>query len=237
MPHPVQPKASDAPSHAQTMAQQCWEELVTQHWPANLQDQARALGAFQRVRAVGSAHVLLRAFLCNVLSLSSLKHLSGWSRMLSVSSQVISAQAWHKRLPKAGPWLLWLFPQMVTLPLAAPRQSRQQRMLLVDATHLTEIGPKGEANELRRQITDAEPLHVPVSRWQRHQWAWASLRNVITGWWSPQQLRALAPAFRRLFTDRRQRPLREHHQRVRFLPLLERSSDLVSLFDCSGTFR
>jgi hypothetical protein len=92
-----------------------------------------------------------------------------------------------------------------------------------------------EATELRRQITDAEPLTLPVSSWQLNQWAKAGLQHVVVGWWSPQQLRALIPELRRLFSDKRRRPLREHQRRVRFHTLLAGASDLVSVFDCSGT--
>ncbi len=458
MPQPDQHNASDGLSQAQASAEQCWDELVKQRLPANLESQARALGAFQRIREVPSAQVLLRALLCYVLSLSSLKQLSGWSRLVGVTSKIISAQAWHKRLQKAAPWLLWLFADLLNLRLPVPRLPGGQRILLVDATFLNEIGAKGdlwrlhcaydllaseltwvqvtdrsigeslahlpiqpgdilvgdkayskapqlltvdaarafsltrfspwhlplygsqaptdtpefrvdvsgwlaglrpgtyqrqavvfwqgkrlpvrviavvfpdqraealrqqaqrqarekghklseqslffagfhllvttlpekhwpvslvlelygcrwqieilfkrikqvldthrlpcrcpqtaqamiaallvawlliedEASELRRQITDGEPLALPVSSWQLNQWSKASLQNVVTGWWSPHQLRAVAPELRPLFDDKRQRPLREHQRRVRFSTLLAGAPDLVSVFDCSS---
>ncbi len=458
MPQRDQHNASDGSSHAQASAQQCWDELVHQRLPANLHAQARALGAFQRVRALPSAQVLLRAVLCYVLSLSSLKQLSAWSRLVGVTSQVLSAQAWHKRLQKAAPWLLWLFTELLNLPLSTGVLPTQQRILLVDATHLAEMGSQGEdwrlhsaydleaghlawvrvtdhhggeslaylpiqqgdilvgdgaysrapqlvavaaaqafsltrfsphhlpiyapqapadtpefrvdvmgwlaglrpatferhalvlwqgkrllvrliavvlpneqaealrqqrqkqarakgnklseqslflagfhllvttlpqaqwpvalvlelyrarwqieilfkrikqvldthrlpchcpqtaqamiaallvawlliedqAAELRREITDGEPLSVPVSDWQLDQWTAASLRNVVRGWWSPEQLLALAPELRRMLRDQRQRPLREQQRRVRFHTLLAGAHDLVSVFDYSS---
>lgn len=458
MPQRDQHTASDRLSQAQASADQCWDELVHQRLPANLEAQARALGAFQRVRELASAKVLLRAVLCYVLSLSSLKQLSGWSRLVGVSSKVISAQAWHKRLQKAAPWLLWLFTQMLNLRLSSRGLPTQPRILLVDATHLTEMGARGEpwglhsaydlgsgalawmrvtdqhggesltnfpiqkgdilvgdgaysrapqlvavdeaqafsltrfsprhlpvyacqapadtpefrvdvlgwlgglrpgtferhavviapgkrlpvrliavvfpdaetealrqqkqkqarekgnkpsrpslflagfhllvttlpekhwpvalvlelyrcrgpleilfkrikqvldthrlpcrcpqtaqamiaarllawlliedeAAELRRLITDGEPLSLPVSSWRLDQWALAGLQNVVRGWWSPQQVWALAPELRRLFDDKRQRLLREHQRRVRFQTLLAGAPDLVSVFDCSS---
>ncbi|HEX6110119.1 MAG TPA: IS4 family transposase [Ktedonobacteraceae bacterium] len=458
MPQRDQHNASDESSQAQTSAQQCWEELVHQRLPANLESQARALGAFQRVRELASAQLLLRALLCYVLSLSSLKQLSGWSRLVGVSGKVLSAQAWHKRLQKAAPWLLWLFADLLNLRLPAPTPPGGQRILLVDATFLNEMGAKGElwrlhcaydllagvlawvqvsdrqvgesfanlpiqpgdilvgdkayskapqllavdaaqafslarfspwhlpvyasqapadtpefrmdirgwlaglrpgtyqrhglviaagkrlpvrllavvfpdeqaealrqqkqkqarekgsklsepslffagfhllvttlpekqwplalvlelyrcrwqieilfkrikqvldthrlpcrcsqtaqaliaallvawlliedeAGELRRLITDAEPLELPVSSWQLDQWALQGLQNVVRGWWSPKRLRALAPELRRLFSEQRQRPLHEHQRRVRFQTLLTGEPDLVSVFDCSS---
>jgi Transposase DDE domain len=450
--------ASDRVSQVQSHAQDCWDELVQQRLPADLETQARALGAFQRVRALASAQVLLRAVLCYVLSLSSLKQLSGWSRLVGVSSKVLSAQAWHKRLQRCGPWLLWLVNALLDLRLSRVGLPTEHRILLVDATHLSEMGPKGEtwrlhsaydllvgqlawvqvsdhhqgeslarlpihkgdilvgdkayskapqllavdeaqgfsltrfspwhlpvyasqaptesaefrvdvrgwlaglrpgtsqrqavvfwqgkrlavrvlavvfpdehaaalreqaqrqarekghklsehslflagfhlvvttlpenrwpvalvlelyrcrwqieilfkrikqvldthrlscrcpqtaqvviaallvawllmedeATELRRQITDGEPLRLPVSSWQLNQWALTGLQNVVKGWWSPQQLRALAPELRRLLSEKRQRPLREHQRRVRFRSVLSAEPDLVSVFDCSS---
>ena len=458
MPQRNQHNASDRVTQVQRDAQACWEELVEQRLPANLHEQARALGAFQRVRALPSAQALLRAILCYVLSLSSLKQLSGWSRLVGVSSQVLSAQAWHKRLQRCGPWLLWLFNALLALRLRTRALPTAQRILLVDATHLSQIGPKGEtwrlhsaydllagllawmqvsdhhqgeslarlpmrpgdilvgdkayskapqlvavdaarayalvrfspwhlplyaaqsptetpdfrvdvrawlgglrpgtyqrqaavfwqgkrlavrliavvlpdeqaealrqqaqrqarekgqhlsdhslffagfhlmvttlpawrwpvplvlelyrcrwqieilfkrikqvldvhrlschcpqtaqamiaallvgwllieeeASELRRQITDAEPLALPLSSWQLDQWAWATLQNVVKGWWSPQQVRALAPELRRVLTEQRQRPLQEHQRQLRFGALLLPESELVSVFDCSS---
>ncbi len=144
MPQPDQHTATYESSQALVSADHCWHELVQQRLPANLEEQARALGAFQRVRALTSAQLVLRAVLCYVLSLSSLKQLSGWSRLVGVSSTVISAQAWHKRLQRCGPWLLWLFNALLDLRLRTAGLPTAQRILLVDATHLSEIGPKGE---------------------------------------------------------------------------------------------
>lgn len=450
--------ASNGLPQAQASADQYWEELVRQRLPATLESQARALGAFRRIREVSSAQVLLRALLCYVLSLSSLKQLSGWSRLVGVTSKVLSAQAWHKRLQKATPWLLWLFAALLNVRLPACGLPQGQRILLVDATFLSEIGAQGdlwrvhcaydllagelawvrvtdrsigeslahlpihprdilvgdkayskapqlvaveaagaysltrfspwhlpvyaaqapvetpefrldvpswlsglrpgthqrhavvcwqgqhlpvrviavvfpdeqaqalreqaqrqarekgrqlseyslflagfhllvttlpeqrwpvalvlelygcrwqieilfkrikqvldthrlpcrcpqtaqaliavllvawllledEASELRRQLTDGEPLALPVSSWQLDQWALLGLQNVVTGWWSPTQVRALAPELRPLFHDKRQRPVREHQRRVRFHTLLTEEPDLVSVFDCSS---
>lgn len=457
MPQRDQHNASDLQSQAPSSADQCWNELVAQRLPTDLETQAQVLGAFQRVRELANAEVLLRALLCYVLSLSSLKHLSGWSRLVGVTSKVLSAQAWHKRLRKCAPWLLWLFTQLLELRLSVGSLPTQQRILLVDATHLAQMGPKADtwslhcayalqtgqlawvqvsdhhqgegfaflplqpgdilvgdgaysratqlvmadaaaafsltrfsprhlpvyatqapadtpefrldvvgwlsglrpgpyqrhgvvisdgkrlpvrliavvlpdeqaealrrqkqrqardkgrklseqalflagfhllvttlpehrwpvslvlelyrcrwqieilfkrikqvldthrlrcrcplmaqamiaallvawlliedqAAELRRQITDGEVLGIPLSSWQLDQWAYSGLQKVVEGWWSPQQLLALAPELRRLFSDQRHRPLREHQRRVRFQTILARAPDLVSVFDCS----
>jgi len=456
MPQRDQHTVSDRVSQAQADA--CWNELVEHRLPATLESQARALKAFVRVRALPNAAALLRALLCYVLSLSSLQQLSGWSRLGGVSNKVISAQAWHKRLQKAFPWLLWLLAELLDLRLPTRRLPCESRLLLVDATFLNEIGARGdlwrlhcasdlvtgqlawvqvsdrsigeslthipirpgdslvgdkayskapqllavheaqafsltrfspwhlpvfasqapcdtpefridvrewlrglrpgthsrhavvisqgkhlpvrliavvfpdeqtaalrelrqkqarekgsklseqslflagfhllvttlpekrwpvalvlelyrcrwqieilfkrikqvldthrlpcrcpqtaqamiaallvawlliedEATELRRQITDAEPLALPVSSWQLNQWGKASLQNVVLGWWSPAQLRAMAPELRRFSQVKRQRPLREHQRQARFHTFLGGEPDLVSFFDCSS---
>jgi hypothetical protein len=117
------------------------------------------------------------------------------------------------------------------LPCRCPQTAQAMILALLVAWLLIE----DEATELRRQITDGEPLSLPLSSWQLNQWAWEDLRNVVRGWWSPAQLRAIAPELRRVFSDQRQRPLREHQRRVRFHALLAGASDLVSVFDCSST--
>jgi len=124
-------------------AQECWNDLV-QHLPPNLEEQARTLGAFQRVRCITSAQSLLRALLCYVLSLSSLKDLSVWGRLSGASCKVLSAQAWHKRLRQSQPWLLWLLNALLGRLLLPGRFRTTQRILLVDATHLSEQGRTGQ---------------------------------------------------------------------------------------------
>lgn len=144
MPQRDQHSPSDTVSQVIFSPDQDWNDLVEQRLPADLETQAQALGAFQRARGVSSARVLLRAVLCYVLSLSSLKELSGWSRLVGVTTQVLASQSWHERLTKCGPWLLWLCQELLGSLLSVPALSSQQRILLVDATHLAQMGPKGD---------------------------------------------------------------------------------------------
>ena len=115
MPQRDQHSASDAVSQVISSPEQDWNELVEQRLPADVEAQARALGAFQRVRGVSSARVLLRAVLCYVLSLSSLKELSGWSRLVGVTTQVLASQSWHERLQKCGPMAPVALPAVLGL--------------------------------------------------------------------------------------------------------------------------
>jgi Transposase DDE domain len=124
------------PADPQSPADQDWQKLVEQRLPADLEVQARQLKAFQRARGVPSAQHLLRGLLYYVLSHCSLRDVSAWSRLIGLTSRVISGQAWHKRLLASADWLLWLFNAL----LAAPKRScggLSQRILLVDATHVS----------------------------------------------------------------------------------------------------
>ncbi|SRR6266571_149481 len=125
-----------SPLDPQSSEDQEWQVLVEQRLPADLEAQARQLKAFQRVRDLPSALHLLRGLLYYVLSQTSLREVSVWSRLIGLSSKLISAQAWHKRLLASADWLLWLFNAL----LAAPKGSfaeHAQRILLVDATHVS----------------------------------------------------------------------------------------------------
>src|SRR5947209_12411452 len=125
-------------------ATQDWQQLVQERLPSDLESQAKALGAFVRVRRIGSASLLLRGLLCYVLSLPSLKELSMWSRLVGVTEVVMSAQAWHKRLRQSLAWLLWLFGALLAAPLLSWSGPVTQRILLVDGTEVKCQGPKGE---------------------------------------------------------------------------------------------
>jgi Transposase DDE domain len=120
----------------QSSQDQDWQHLVEQRLPADLETQAHQLKAFQRARGLPSALHLLRGLLYYVLSHSSLREVSAWSRLIGLTSKVLSGQAWHQRLLGSADWLLWLFNAL----LAAPPRSfggLSQRILLVDATHVS----------------------------------------------------------------------------------------------------
>lgn len=127
---------SRSPLDPQSSEDQEWQLLVEERLPADLEAQARQLKAFQRVRELPSALHLLRGLLYYVLSQTSLREVSVWSRLIGLTSKLISAQAWHKRLLASADWLLWLFNAL----LAAPKGNfgeHSQRILLVDATHVS----------------------------------------------------------------------------------------------------
>ena len=127
-----------------TLDQQ-WERLLQERLPANLEDQARELGAFERVRHVERASDLLRGALSYVLNHTSLKELSLWSQLSGTSDELLSSQNWHQRLRKCAPWLLGLFNEMLAAPLIQQVWPvTAKRIRLVDATHVSCQGRKGQ---------------------------------------------------------------------------------------------
>lgn len=144
MSHRKQHTSSASSVQGTDLASADWQQLVQQRLPSTLESQAKALGAFVRVRRIGSAALLLRGLLCYVLSLSSLQGLSLWSRLVGVTDRTISPQGWHKRLRQCLPWLLWLFGELLAAPPPSWRGPVSQRILLVDATEVSSLGATGQ---------------------------------------------------------------------------------------------
>ena len=99
---PQRDHLSLSPLDPQSSEDQEWQRLVEERLPADLEAQARLLKAFVRVRGLPSALHLLRGLLYYVLSQSSLREVSAWSRLIGLTSKVLSGQAWHKRLLATG---------------------------------------------------------------------------------------------------------------------------------------
>ena len=87
-------------------SQDDWRKEIIPRLPANLEEQAIKLKAFERSRKIVSATDLLRGLLAYVYTVHSFAHLSIWSVVLGVVD--VSANDWRRRLQKAGPWLEWL---------------------------------------------------------------------------------------------------------------------------------
>src|SRR5260221_7604649 len=104
------------PVDPQSPVDQDWQRLVEERLPADLQAQAQQLKAYQRPRGVPSALVLLRGLLYYVLSHSSLRELSAWSRLIGLTSKHISGQAGHERPRASGEWLFWLLHTLRAAP-------------------------------------------------------------------------------------------------------------------------
>lgn len=124
-------------SHAHhTRPSDAWTNDIQSRLPADLDAQAYALGAFQRVRAFASPSDLLRGLLAYALDERSLFQLGIWGVLSGVAD--LAPSSWLERLRTATPWLRWLCGRLLAAPVR-PRWLSQRvrgRLLLVDATTL-----------------------------------------------------------------------------------------------------
>jgi hypothetical protein len=121
-----------------------WSKQVLPQLPANLQEQARKLKAFERSREISRASDLLRGLLAYVYTAHSFQHLSLWSVLVGVAD--VSANAWRKRLQKASAWLDWLLQEVLAMASITSVwlvRAGVKRILLIDGTHWKCLGPKG----------------------------------------------------------------------------------------------
>lgn len=122
-----------------------WTTEVVARLPERVEQQARALKAFERSRQIRSATDLLRGLLAYVYTTHSFAHLSMWSLLIGLAD--VSANDWRKRLQQASAWGNWLLQELLASSSAvAPWLLRAgvSRVLLVDGTHLKCWGPLGQ---------------------------------------------------------------------------------------------
>lgn len=113
-----------------------WTTDLLPRLPADLDAQARALGAFQRQRAFATPSDLLRGLLTYALDQRSFAQLGVWGVLAGVAD--LAPSSWLERLRTAAPWLRWLCGRLLAAPVR-PRWLTQRvrgRLLLVDATTL-----------------------------------------------------------------------------------------------------
>lgn len=79
-----------------------WARDMVPRLPVHLEQQAKALKAFERRRQIGGASELLRGLLVYVFVAHSFQHLSIWSVLVGVADA--SANVWRKRLQRASAW-------------------------------------------------------------------------------------------------------------------------------------
>ena len=143
---PVRTKHTEPSTLAQLAAVtgDAWEQEIVPLLPAELAAQARALGAFQRVRQVAAPTVLLRALLAFALDQLSTRGLGAWGVLTGVAD--ISETAWRKRLGKSSAWLGWLLGELLAAEVAvSPALARRgRRIRLIDATRLAQISGCGD---------------------------------------------------------------------------------------------
>jgi hypothetical protein len=118
-----------------------WETEIVPQLPAQLDEQARLLKAYQRYREIDRASDLLRALLAWVLGGCSFRQLACWAVILGVAD--ISEAAWRKRVRQCGDWLPWLLTEVLSTPRSFTPLT-QQRVILVDGTSLGQTGGTGD---------------------------------------------------------------------------------------------
>src|SRR5438874_12311179 len=92
-----------------------WSQEVVPRLPKELEKEALRLKAFVRKREVRSPSDLLRALLHYVLGMLSWRRVGMWAVLLQLAN--MGESAWRKRLRKASAWLLWMFAELLAVPV------------------------------------------------------------------------------------------------------------------------
>jgi hypothetical protein len=131
--------------------EESWE-VIRQLLPADLEALARQSGSFQRARKVGDALTLLRLLLMHAAGLSLAQTAL---RAQEQGLGALSAVALFKRLRRAGAFLQQLAVRLleqVQQCAASVRWPGGYRFRLIDATTVTEPGPKGRTWRLHYSL-------------------------------------------------------------------------------------
>jgi hypothetical protein len=127
-----------------------WESEILPQLPRELEQAAKRLKAFQRVREVASATELLRALLVYALSSLPWRQLGAWAVLVGLGT--VCEKAWRKRLTRATAWIGWVLGELIGsaqcpswLPAAMSGHS-----YLVDASWLRVVGGTGDDLRLHR---------------------------------------------------------------------------------------
>ena len=130
-------------AQARLMQSDLWEQELVPRLPAELEEQAKVLGARPRRGGIKQASQLLRAVLSWIHGPRSLQQLGAWAVLLGLAD--LSDTAWRKRLAKCGDWLNWLLQGA----LGGRGEHRVEpkgtgRVVVVDGTKLLPPGGTGK---------------------------------------------------------------------------------------------
>jgi Transposase DDE domain len=143
---PVLPQPTEPPTPAQLAAQagDAWQAEIVPLLPPDLAAQAKALGAFRRVRKLAGPTALLRALLTFALDQLPTRGLGAWAVLAGVGD--LSEAAWRKRLGRSAAWLGWLLGDLLAVAVAVSPAlaGRGRRIRLIDATRLAQVGGVGD---------------------------------------------------------------------------------------------
>jgi hypothetical protein len=147
MPKPLYHSSSAQERPASALVNDQWSREVVPRLPQQVNEQAKRLKAFVRVREVKSATDLLRGLLAYVLcgSAASFRRLGAWAMLIGLAD--MSETAWRQRLRKASAWLLWRLGRTAGGARGGPDQSAARTHVGTGVTGgchaLTRNGPAG----------------------------------------------------------------------------------------------
>ncbi|GAC1401903.1 MAG: hypothetical protein NVS4B12_13110 [Ktedonobacteraceae bacterium] len=110
-----------------------WNQIVSTSLPAQLEEQARTLGAWSRQHKLRSATELLRALLVYAACQYRFRELSMWAVLKGIGS--LSERAWRKRFERSHEWIRWILTQVLGVhqrPAWLP--AHVGRVLIMDAS-------------------------------------------------------------------------------------------------------
>lgn len=165
-----------------------WKQEIVPRLPAQLEQQARALKAWQRSGQIRSSSDLLRGLLAYVFTVHSFQHLSIWSVVIGLAE--VSANDWRKHLRQASAWGQWLLQELLASASAlAPWVVRGgwRRILLIDGPHVTCRGAQGMVWRVHTAFAllagRVSELKVTDTSEAEHLKVFAAASRGI--WWSP----------------------------------------------------
>jgi hypothetical protein len=121
-----------------------WESEVLPQLPQEVEEAAKRLKAFVRVRQVASATDLLRALLVYALGELAWRQLGAWAVLVGLGN--LCEKAWRKRLARAAAWIVWLLGELIgnaQRPSWLPA-TLTSHIYLVDASWLRVVGGTGD---------------------------------------------------------------------------------------------